>query len=52
MNAPFVTSLRSRRATIQLAPAGENVITIRVEMPELWDVVRIVAAPTHPVLAV
>jgi hypothetical protein len=52
MSAPFVTNLRSRRATIQLAPAGENVITIRVEMPELWDVVRVAVAPTQPVLAV
>jgi hypothetical protein len=52
MSAPFVTNLRSRRATIQLAPAGEQAITIRVEMPEIWDVVRIQVAPTQPVLAV
>jgi len=52
MSAPFVTNFRSRRATIQLAPAGEQAITIRVEMPEVWDVVRIQVAPTQPVLAV
>jgi hypothetical protein len=52
VSAPFVTTLRSRRTTIQLAPEGESAITIRVEMPELWDVVRIVVAPTQPVLAV
>jgi hypothetical protein len=52
MSAPFVTNLRSRRATIELAPTGENAITIRVEMPEVWDVVRIQVAPTQPVLAV
>jgi hypothetical protein len=52
MSAPFVTTLRSRRTTIQLARDGEGAITIRVEMPELWDVVRIVVAPTQPVLAV
>jgi hypothetical protein len=52
VSAPFVTTLRSRRTTIQLAPEGDSAITIRVEMPELWDVVRIVVAPTQPVLAV
>jgi hypothetical protein len=52
MSAPFVTTLRSRRTTIQLARDGDSAITIRVEMPEVWDVVRIVVAPTQPVLAV
>ena len=52
MSAPFVTTLRSRRTTIQLAREGDSAITIRVEMPEVWDVVRIVVAPTQPVLAV
>ena len=52
MSAPFVTSLRARRTTISLAPEGTAAITIRVEMPEVWDVVRIVAQPTEPVLAV
>jgi hypothetical protein len=52
VSAPFVTGLRSRRSTIKLAPEGAAAITIRVEMPEVWDVVRIVVAPTEPVLAV
>jgi hypothetical protein len=52
VSAPFVTTLRSRRATIQLAPGGEDRITIRVEMPDVWDVVRIAVSPTQPVLAV
>ena len=52
MSAPFVTGLRSRQSTIRLAPDGADAITIRVEMPEVWDVVRIVVAPTEPVLAV
>ena len=38
-------TLRSRGSTIQLAPAGASAITIRVEMPEVWDVVRIAVAP-------
>lgn len=54
MSAPFVTGLRARRGTIRLAPEGGGVptITIRVEMPEVWDVVRIACEPTQPVLAV
>lgn len=52
MSAPFVTGLRARQGTIRLAPAGVPTITIRVEMPEVWDVVRIACEPTQPVLAV
>jgi len=52
MSAPFVTGLRSRPSTIRLSPDGVEVITIRVEMPEVWDVVRIAVAPSEPVLAV
>jgi len=52
MSAPFVTTLRSRRSTIHLAEEGANAITIRVEMPEVWDVVAIVVSPTERVIAV
>jgi len=52
MNAPFVTELRARSTTIQLAPDETVAITIRIEMPEVWDVVRVVVAPTEPVLVV
>lgn len=52
MTAPFVTSLRSRKSTIHLAEAGVSAITIRVEMPEVWDVVAIVVAPTERVVTV
>jgi hypothetical protein len=52
MSAPFVTELRTPASTIRLSPEGVEVITIRVEMPEVWDVVRIAVAPTEPVLAV
>ena len=51
-DAPFVAGLRSRPSTIRLAAEGTAAITIRVEMPEVWDVVRIVVAPTEPVIAV
>lgn len=52
MSAPFVTELRARRATIRLAAPDAAAITIRVEMPEIWDVVKIACEPTQPVLAV
>jgi hypothetical protein len=52
MTPPFVTTLRSRPSTIQLAPVGADAITIRVEMPEVWDVVAIVVAPSEPVVTV
>ena len=52
MTTPFVTTLRSRRTTIRLAADGTDVITIRVEMPEVWDVVAIAVSPSEPVLAV
>ncbi|MHB1073813.1 MAG: hypothetical protein ACYC3Q_13535 [Gemmatimonadaceae bacterium] len=41
----FVNALRARPGTIDLALAGTHAITIRVEMPEVWDVVRIRASP-------
>ena len=52
MSAPFVTTLRVRNSTIRVAPENAPAITIRVEMPEVWDVVRIVAEPTQPVIDV
>ena len=52
MSTPFVTTLRSRKSVIRLAPESADAITIRVEMPEVWDVVAIVVAPTEPVIAV
>ena len=52
MTTPFVTQLRSRPSTIRLAPAGADTITIRVEMPEVWDVVAIAVSPVEPVINV
>ena len=47
--APFVTTLRSGKKTIDLSRKGEPSITIRVEMAEVWDTVRIVASPSDHV---
>jgi hypothetical protein len=49
---PFVTQLRARTSTINLATPGTEAITIRVEMPEVWDVVRIVTPPSEPVIVI
>lgn len=49
---PFVSRLRARRGTIDLARSSDSAITIRVEMPEVWDTVRIVASSTEPVAAI
>ena len=52
MSAPFVAELRSRRTPVRIAPPDVPTITIRVEMPELWDVIKVVCEPTQPVLAI
>lgn len=51
---PFVTTLRARAATIQVdgGDGGGEPITVRVQMPEVWDTVRIEAPPETPVIAV
>jgi hypothetical protein len=48
MTAPFVTSLRSRPGVLRVGAEGEPVITVRVEVPEVWDVVRVEAPPSTP----
>ncbi len=47
---PFVAQLRARPEAIRLGTAGEPVITVRVQVPEVWDTVRIDAPPETPVL--
>jgi hypothetical protein len=50
MTAPFVTQLRARGDALQLATPGEHAITVRVEMPEVWDTVKAVVSPTQRVM--
>ena len=47
---PFVAQLRARPEVIRLGTSGEPVITVRVQVPEVWDTVRIDAPPDTPVL--
>jgi hypothetical protein len=50
MTTPFVTSLRARPGTLVLGQAPR--LTLRVEMPEVWDAVRIQAPTTEPISAI
>jgi hypothetical protein len=51
--APFVTGLRSRPVTLQLgAPDASDRWTVRVQMAEVWDAVRVSTPASEPVLAV
>jgi hypothetical protein len=52
MSAGFVAQLRARKSTIRLAPESAKTITVRVEMPEVWDTVRMIVLPIEPVLTV
>jgi hypothetical protein len=47
---PFVAQLRARPEAIRLGTAGDPVITVRVQVPETWDTVRIDAPSDTPVL--
>ena len=50
---PFTATLRSRPGVeIRLGAPTDQVISVRVQVPEVWDVVRIEAPPSEPVLSV
>jgi hypothetical protein len=50
-SVPFVARLRTG-AALDLSRNGEQAITIRVELAELWDSVRISVSPNEPVVTV
>ena len=52
MTIPFVSTLRARRESLRLGPPDSEAMNVRVEIPELWDVVRVVTPPSETVLAV
>jgi hypothetical protein len=52
MTEPFVAQLRTRGDIIELASPGGPAITLRVEMPEVWDAVRVHASPDERVVTV
>jgi hypothetical protein len=47
MSASFATQLRARAGTIELAPSGAPTLwTIRVQVAEAWDAIRVQVAPS------
>ncbi|HEU4565417.1 MAG TPA: hypothetical protein VFS05_12230 [Gemmatimonadaceae bacterium] len=42
---PFVVNVRSRRGSVLVGNPDGAALNLRVQMPDIWDVVRIVAAP-------
>jgi len=52
VTAPFVTQLRARPGVIRLGADGQARITIRVQLLEAWDMVRIETPPDEPIATV
>jgi hypothetical protein len=52
VTAPFVQSVRARQEPIRIDAGTGKVMHLRVEIPELWDVVKVIAFGDTPVLAV
>ena len=52
MSASFVSQLRSRPGVIRLGSDGQPRVTIRVQLAEAWDTVRVETPPTESVAAV
>jgi hypothetical protein len=46
MSATFVKQLRSRRPPLELATAGSDTVSFRVQVAELWDAVQVTASPS------
>ena len=47
--APFTAQLRSRPDGLRLGTGNEPVITVRVQVPDVWDTIRVDAPPDTPV---
>ena len=52
MSAGFTEQLRSRPDAIRLGTGTESVITLRVQVPEVWDTIRVEAPADTPVTVV
>lgn len=51
MSAPFVTQLRAHGSTLELSAGEAGSISVRVEMPEVWDTVKAVVSPDASVMS-
>ena len=52
MTAPVIASLRARPGAIRVGSHGGKSIDVRVQVPEVWDVVRIESSPNESVRAI
>jgi len=52
VTVPFVTSLRARPDTITIGTPDGSAITIRVQLAEAWDAVRVTVSPVESVAVV
>ena len=52
MTTPLVAQFRSRPGVVRIGADGQPRITLRVQMPEVWDVVRIETPASEPVATV
>lgn len=52
MTAPFVAQLRSRPGIVRVGADGQPRITLRVQLAEAWDTVRVETPATEPVASV
>ena len=52
MTTPFVAQLRARPGVLRLGSDGQARITLRVQLAEAWDMVRVETPATEPVAAV
>ncbi len=51
MTTPFVSTLRARHDPLRLGEPGGASVSLRVQMPEVWDAVRVDCSPGQSVLA-
>jgi hypothetical protein len=49
VTTPFVQQVRAHGEPIRLTREGDEVLHLRVQVPEVWDAVRIEASPDEPV---
>jgi Protein of Unknown function (DUF2604) len=52
VTTPFVSQLRARPGVIRLGSDGQPYITIRVQLAEAWDTVRVDTPPSESVAVV
>lgn len=49
MSVPFVASLRTTGEPVRIGGGDGAALQLRVEMPEVWDTIRVEAAASEPV---